>query len=307
MGAARGRPKILLLTVPSDDECTPEELSKRNKRREKDKIKEEEAEEKRNRPRLIVGVDFGTTYSGIAYTSNAAQDSEIHVLTNWSGGGKQNDVLEKVPSRIAYATENPHLAKDAWGYLKGNLKAYSWFKLLLDDTAKPQDLDDPLLRQCAGQGLLKLPDGKTAEEVTADYLRLLYLHLMKCLKDAIGEITVQETPITFVLTVPATWSPAARDSTRRAANTAGFESRPGDELTMIDEPEAAAISVIKGSKETLRGVELFEKGSCFIMLDMGGGTIDLITYKIVKLDPLQLEEVCVGRGMLFERTQLRKY
>lgn len=268
----------------------------RNKRRDKIKVKEEEAEEIRNRPRLIAGVDFGTTYSGIAYTSTAARETDIQVLTNWSGGGKQNDVLEKVPSRIAYAAENPNLAKDSWGYLKGNLKTYGWFKLLLDDTTKPQDLDDPLLRQCAGQGLLKLPEGKTAEQVTTEYLQFLYLHLMKCLENTIGEMTVQETPITFQLTLPATWSPAARDSTRRAAKEAGFESRQGDELAMIDEPEAAAISVVKGTKETIRGVEPFETGSCIIVLDMGGGTVDLVTYKIVKLDPLQLEEACVGKG-----------
>lgn len=36
---------------------------------------------------------------------------------------------------------------------------------------------------------------------------------------------------------------------------------------------------------------------CALICDMGGGTVDLICYKIMKLDPLQLEEACVGEGM----------
>jgi hypothetical protein len=32
------------------------------------------------------------------------------------------------------------------------------------------------------------------------------------------------------------------------------------------------------------------------VVDIGGGTVDLVTYRIIKLQPLQLEEACVGEG-----------
>lgn len=32
------------------------------------------------------------------------------------------------------------------------------------------------------------------------------------------------------------------------------------------------------------------------MADLGGGTIDLVSYKILRMEPIQLEELCVGVG-----------
>lgn len=33
-----------------------------------------------------------------------------------------------------------------------------------------------------------------------------------------------------------------------------------------------------------------------MIIDIGGGTADLVTYRIIRLDPLALEEACVGQG-----------
>lgn len=33
-----------------------------------------------------------------------------------------------------------------------------------------------------------------------------------------------------------------------------------------------------------------------MIVDMGGGTVDLITYRLIRIEPLQLEEACVGQG-----------
>ena len=229
--------------------------------------------------------------------STTADKKDVQVISDWRGGVDPDEVLEKIPSRIAYASENNAIIKeDVWGSVRNNLKAYGWFKLLLDEKTKPQELDDPLLRQCAGHGLLQLPAGKTAEQVAADYLHFLYLHTMKYLSMKIGEVTLAETPITFNFTLPATWSPAARDATRRAASAAGFENRSADEFLMITEPEAAAIAAIRATSDAFPDIGPFEQGSCFIVLDMGGGTIDLVTYKILKLEPLKLDEACVGDG-----------
>jgi hypothetical protein len=53
-------------------------------------------------------------------------------------------------------------------------------------------------------------------------------------------LTLDSTPIQFVLTTPAIWSHEAQNTTCKAAKKAGFASRAGDTLSMVSEPEAAA-------------------------------------------------------------------
>ena len=64
---------------------------------------------------------------------------------------------------------------------------------------------------------------------------------------------VRETPCHFQLTLPSTWGLEARKLTREAAELAGLGTRicsdVADKLSMVDEPEAAAISAIKSTLE----------------------------------------------------------
>lgn len=133
-----------------------------------------------------------------------------------------------------------------FGYdVEAGMECCQWFKLLLDGSTEPTEYDDPLLRQAMGHGLLRLPQGKTAIDVTADFLSCLYNHIIRYLKNMIGSEAVNQTPILFSLSIPATWSPAAREATREAAVRAGFINRDHDEIIMVDEPECAAIATLK--------------------------------------------------------------
>lgn len=255
----------------------------------------------------------------MAYIATNVGSRDVQVIKQWSGGGRQLDLLEKTATRYAYASENPGLQQDAWGYhVQPGMKSYSWFKLLLDKDTNATEYDDPLLRQSAGQGMMDLPHGKTPRDLAADYLRQIYKHTQFCLGEVIGKGMVRETPCHYKLTLPATWSHQARKLTREAAELGGFGTRMcsevSDKLSMVDEPEAAAISAIKS---TLAGFPKnspfevcllqpistavthtsFQTGQCVIVADLGGGTVDLVSYKIAKIEPLQLEELCVGIGM----------
>ena len=85
------------------------------------------------RNKIVVAIDFGTTYSGkpahthgrpytlskagIAFVSTTDSDAnDIQVITDWAGAARKNDHLEKVPSRIAFAYENDSIDCDKWGY-----------------------------------------------------------------------------------------------------------------------------------------------------------------------------------------------
>lgn len=191
-----------------------------------------------------------------------------------------------------------------------------WFKLLLDAKTQMGDFGDPLLERSTGSALMQLPNGKTSLEVTMDFLSKIYDHVFECLQGVIGKMAVEHTSIRFVITLPATWSLAARQATRQAAREAGFGSRERDDVVLIDEPEAAAVCAIKYTVATSKSSPFqvsertwprehpakdHQPQTCATILDLGGGTIDLCTYRIISIDPLKLEEACVGQGMFHRK------
>lgn len=174
---------------------------------------------------------------------------DVNVLKSWGCG--QGDVFEKVPTKIAYPVDNPKLKQPVWGYgIKHSQIPVQWFKLLLDERNSSDEYDDTLLRQCIGDGtneLLRLPEGKTAKEVTIDYLKLVREHIFEIFEKENGSKTFQELPMSVYFTHPATWSHGARSATQEAALEAGFAARKGDTFTLIPEPEAAAVAAMKDS------------------------------------------------------------
>ncbi|KAF3937163.1 hypothetical protein ABW19_dt0200561 [Dactylella cylindrospora] len=118
-------------------------------------------------------------------------------------------------------------------------------KLLLDKNATSATFDDPDLKDDIEKGNIALPSNKTVEEVTSDYLKQLYNHIIRTLEGKLGDV-LGVTEIKFWLTKPAVWSDEAETQTLRAAKAAGFGSRPNvkDEISLILEPEAAALATI---------------------------------------------------------------
>ena len=73
-------------------------------------------------------------------------------------------------------------------------------------------------------------------------------------------------------------------------------------LHMISEPEAAAMFALGGQDKLDLKV-----GDAYMLVDAGGGTVDLITYKISALEPkLELVEASPGDGALCGATFLNR-
>jgi len=125
----------------------------------------------------------------------------------------------------------------------------------------------------------------------ADYLGALYIHTLETLSRRWGERFVKEAKIQVVLTVPAVWSDKAKQATLQAAERAGMGKVA--ELLIVSEPEAAAVYTLKAIQPNV-----LNEGDNFIVCDAGGGTVDLIAYKVVGLNPLRVEESAVGTGGL---------
>ncbi len=108
---------------------------------------------------------------------------------------------------------------------------------------------------------------KTVDDAVADYLTQVHGHTVDTLTRRYGESFMASTKVDFVLTCPAVWSDAAKNTTLMAAERAGMGSR--SDIQMISEPEAAAVYTLKAIQPNHLNV-----GDNFIVCDAGGGTVE---------------------------------
>ncbi|KAK3954661.1 hypothetical protein QBC32DRAFT_76636 [Pseudoneurospora amorphoporcata] len=239
--------------------------------------------------RLIVGVDFGTTFSGVAAVYTGTPD-DVEIIKTWPGGN--GITSDKVPTELSYA-EVPANAPPGtapvvkWGFqFRPEESRIRCVKLFLDRSQKLPFYVNP--KETATQ--LK-NNKKTVVDAVSDYLTQIYKHTMNTLTRRYGESFMASTKVDFVLTCPAVWSDAAKNATLQAAERAGMGAQ--SQIQMISEPEAAAVYTLKAIQPNHLKI-----GDNFIVCDGGGGTVDLIAYKIVSLGPIRVEESAVGTGGL---------
>ncbi|KAL4924494.1 Hsp70 family protein [Aspergillus undulatus] len=216
---------------------------------------------------LVIGIDFGTTFSGAAWvTPESFEADQINLISAWPGTGREEG---KAPTELLYDE-----GKTMWGYnIPGGADTVRGFKLLL---LRDEDLTE---------------DVKSSE---------FYLRARKMLRDtgktvALGDFVVDGLRFHVVITVPAIWKPYARQGMKDAAKSAGMlNPRKAGETTLsfVPEPEAAALSTL-----CERGRRI-KRGDVFVICDAGGGTVDLISYEIMDTNPIAMREAVEGKGRL---------
>ncbi|KAG0650908.1 hypothetical protein D0Z07_2774 [Hyphodiscus hymeniophilus] len=233
--------------------------------------------------KLIVGIDFGTTFSGLAWAETRRVEKIFNVaIESWPANIETQEGTSsvKVPTEVRYTPQGME-----WGFqIPSTIKRHKWFKLGLAE-GKVSNID--------GQQ-------KSSDDLTIDYLTVLVKHLMYTLEQKLGKAILQSIPIEFCLTVPAIWSEVAKDKTLKACEKAGLKSKAG--ILLVSEPEAAAIYALHGLDP--HGLQI---GDCFVLCDAGGGTVDLISYTITDLHPiLKIKEAASGTGDLCGSTFLNR-
>ncbi|KAL6868611.1 actin-like ATPase domain-containing protein [Trichoderma novae-zelandiae] len=250
----------------------------------------------RERTKLIVGIDYGTTYSGLSFAySNATDFKDIFPWTKYPGSSSHGaEHCVKAPTQVAFVEENPELDETAWGYqVEAGMKTCAWTKLLLDKSSLESVHDDPDLYLSRSMDILHLPPGRSAKDVATEYFKGMKRMFDSAVKEHLGAQNIDHLPIDFWLTVPASWSEKAKMLTKSAATDAGFATRPIDRIMLISEPEAAAQLALKSS---LHRVGHFVKPDSGVMIcDCGGGTVDITTYEVEETQPtLKLREIAIG-------------
>lgn len=134
------------------------------------------------------------------------------------------------------------------------------------------------------------PDGLpqiSPVEATLRYLE----HLVEAWDAAHEDAAIADQKV--VLTVPASFDPAARELTRDAAFKAGLP----EDLVLLEEPQAAVYAWLQQHGDSWR--QTLAAGESLLVCDVGGGTTDLTLIDVVDEDGnLELKRRAVGDHLL---------
>ncbi|XP_027880055.1 heat shock 70 kDa protein 12A-like [Xiphophorus couchianus] len=234
----------------------------------------------------IISIDFGTTYSGYAF-SLASREEEVDPHVKFWG---EEIGLEtpKAPTCILF---DEHQQFVSFGYkakqtsLKTSGKDgramffFDCFKMSLYGKKVTTDLT------------IKAANGREmkALKVFTEALRFLKDDALKTIQQNTEGKKFTASDFTWVLTVPAIWDHSAKQFMREAATQAGIVTYGTENnLVFALEPEAASVYCKKlpsdGFIAENRGESKLDQssGTQYIVVDCGGGTIDITVHEVLE-------------------------
>ncbi|KAH0545359.1 hypothetical protein FGG08_000500 [Glutinoglossum americanum] len=230
--------------------------------------------------KLVIGVDLGMTFTGVAYsTQNMVRPN---VIQSWPG--KSGQVENKVPTIVTY-TDN---SVSSWGFLcqsdddyLPNKQTRQWFKLFLDPR---------VLRDFSNQPDVPRIAAEDVKRWYLDFLQKLYQHIETTMLSKVRR-AVWMGEVEFIFSVPTTWTRQGmiedyKDIIRRAGFGEGGNSHTVD--IGLTEAEAAAVSTAKGS------VNAFARGDTLLICDAGGGTTYTLLEPSVDVGSTKIDEEFEG-------------
>ncbi|KAI1793722.1 hypothetical protein LXA43DRAFT_202911 [Ganoderma leucocontextum] len=265
--------------------------------------------------KLVVGIDVGTTFSGVSYAIlDPGEVPSIHSITRYPGQESEAGNC-KIPSILYYRQDGTLHSAGAEATVPGmelvvedeDLIFVEWFKLHL----RPERLDSSAISQ---KDLRPLPPNKTAADVLADFLGYLFACARRyiCETHSNGESlwnSVQDQ-IAFVLSHPNGWEGLQQSKIRQAAVTAGLvpdTSAGYSRIHFVTEGEASLNFCINNGLAT----NTIQEGESVIIVDAGGGTVDVSSYRFLSVSPVSVEEVtspeCVLQGSTRVNVRLREF
>ncbi|XP_052279264.1 heat shock 70 kDa protein 12B-like isoform X2 [Dreissena polymorpha] len=227
---------------------------------------------------LVAAIDFGTTFSGYAFSEVTEFQADPLRVSTCTWGSSTNSVMSlKTPSSILFRPEKTFdsfgfEAEDKYSNLSLDNMHRSWFyfrrfKMMLYNS-----------KDVHRSNLLKDETGKEmpAIDVFAASIRYMKDHLGDFLSRRSTQI--RDNEIRWVLTVPAIWDDAAKQFMREAAEKAGID---GQALLLALEPEAASMCCKYLPVERMETrIECFSPRSKYLVLDAGGGTVDITVHEV---------------------------
>jgi hypothetical protein len=251
--------------------------------------------------RFSVGIDLGTTHCVLSYADITDSDDlefsqQVMAIPQLTSPGVVEESVQ-LPSFL-YQAHEAELAEGStalpWNakpdYLVGEIARNLGSKtpIRLVSSAKSWlchagvDCKSPILPADAPEEVERV----SPFQATTAYLQ----HIRDAWQNQHPDAPLEEQDL--VITVPASFDPAARELTVESARAVGL-----DQAILLEEPQAALYSWIEKSQGDWR--KQATCGDIILVIDVGGGTTDLSLIAVTERDGnLELTRVAVGEHIL---------
>eukprot|EP01084_Bolivina_argentea_P185288 319533_1 len=258
--------------------------------------------------KLHVGIDFGTDGSGLAY---ALPNGDVFIHNKWKS--KKYGAITKPKTQILLNEEGKCVAfgidaSDVYSQLDAETQQkwllFERFKMALYENINEEDndeeCDEKQSQKKRGNKIsikkeLTAMNGKKfpSEKVFVEALKYLKSEAQKYFRKLkIGK--VRDMEIQWILTVPAIWNDYAENQMREWAIAASLiDKNIENQLMIVFEPDCASLAiqhkiarakskqVDDESDESHFAKYTFSKGQKYILIDAGGGTVDIAFHEIL--------------------------
>ena len=245
----------------------------------------------------FIGIDLGTTHSAVYYSEVSSEQTTSKIkqlnIPQFTAAGRI-DELPLLPSFVYFPHQTEFLDSDLqlpWGkatsivgQLARELGAKSSGRLV--QSAKSWLCHSQI---SAEEAVLPIDALEEVEKVSpAKITQVLLTHLVNTWNTSFPNAPIADQDV--VITVPASFDPAARVITEQAAEKVGLRAR------LIEEPLAAFYAWLSDQSAWADNLRVDEH---ILVVDVGGGTTDLSLIQAVEKDgELGLERIAVGRHIL---------
>ncbi|KAH3825516.1 heat shock 70 kDa protein 12B-like [Dreissena polymorpha] len=226
---------------------------------------------------LVAAIDFGTTYSGWAFSfkNDFKSDPTKICVKKWHEG-----VLTSLKCPTCVLIQSDGETLDTFGFdaetkyselcETGEHKKWYYFHRFKMMLWNKRIHEYTMLDDESGKSL-------PARTVFSLSIRFMMDDLIKMSQQQV--IGLDAGDIHWVLTVPAIWDDSAKQFMRLAAQEAGIAT---EKLTIALEPEVASIYCrhLPLQKEGDSDIASFRTGTKYLILDAGGGTIDITVHEV---------------------------
>ncbi|KAM9709863.1 heat shock 70 kDa protein 12A-like [Menidia menidia] len=249
----------------------------------------------------IIAIDFGTAFSGYAYSIASTEEDIDPIVKKW--GEELELETPKTPTCILFSEHGEFMkfgyeAKSHYINVRGqeakNLYFFENFKMALYGTELTRDVT------------IEAANGKsmTALKVFTESLRFLKDDALKTISAKAEGKKFIASDFTWVLTVPAIWDPSAKQFMREAATEAGIVTKGNaHKLVIALEPEAASVWCKKLPPDGFITQNHERKaldqtpGTQYIVVDCGGGTIDITVHEVLEGGALKELDKASGNNL----------
>ncbi len=251
-------------------------------------------------PTFVIGIDLGTTHTALSYARLGAESPVVEqLLVPQLVDRGQVDGRALLPSFLYCVHESDGPQSLPW--TKESTLTVGEFARARASEAPHRVISSAKSWLChpgVDRRSAILPPGAAVDDVTrispVEASRRILEHLANAWDHTFAQ-TDESLCLAHqdvVLTVPASFDPAARELTVEAARAAGLVN-----VTLLEEPQAALYAWLAATGDTWR--KTINVGDVIVVIDVGGGTTDFSAIVATERDgSLELERVAVGDHIL---------